>query len=168
MPDPSSLVANPFAALTAVAGPAVLTNACSVLALGTSNRIARVVDRTRVVLGHIRNEETGSGLHESWREQLDRLRRRGRLLFTALRAIYAALGAFAACALFSVVGAVGAYYELAGLGRAVALLALATGFLAVGALVTAAIVIVAEIRLALLTMEQGMDDSLSGRPGRSV
>ncbi|HWP04352.1 MAG TPA: DUF2721 domain-containing protein [Polyangiaceae bacterium] len=159
---------NPFAVLTVVVAPAILTNACSVLALGTSNRIARVVDRTRVVLGHIRNEETGSGLHESWREQLDRLRRRGRLLFTALRAIYAALGAFAACALFSVVGAVGAYYELAGLGRAVALLALATGFLAVGALVTAAIVIVAEIRLALLTMEQGMDDSLSGRPGRSV
>lgn len=158
---------NPFAVLTVVVAPAILTNACSVLALGTSNRVARVVDRTRVVLGHIRNEEPGSGLHESWREQLDALRRRGRLLLTALRAVYAALGAFAACALFSVVGAVGAFYDLAGLGRVVALCALVTGLGAVSALVTGAIVIVAETRLALQTMEQGIEDSLSGRPARS-
>jgi hypothetical protein len=157
---------SPFAVLTIVVAPAILTNACSVLALGTSNRIARVVDRTRVVLGHIRNEEAGSGLHESWREQLDRLRRRGRLLLTALRAVYAALGAFAACALFSVVGAVGAYYDLAGFGRTVALLALATGLGGVGALVAGSVVIVAETRLALQTMEQGIDDSLAGRPTR--
>jgi hypothetical protein len=39
---------NPFAALTAVVAPAVPTNAFSVLRLGTSNRLARVVDRTRV------------------------------------------------------------------------------------------------------------------------
>ena len=36
---------NPFAVLTAVVAPAILTNACSVLALGTSNRLARVVAR---------------------------------------------------------------------------------------------------------------------------
>ena len=158
---------SPFAVLTIVVAPAILTNACSVLALGTSNRIARVVDRTRVVLGHIRNEEAGSGLHESWREQLDRLRRRGRLLLTALRAIYAALGAFAACALFSVVGAVGAYYDIAGVGRAVALLALASGLGGVGALVAGSVVIVGETRLALQTMEQGIADSLAGRPTRT-
>jgi len=40
---------NPFGVLTSVVAPAILTNACSVLALGTSNRLARVVDRTRVV-----------------------------------------------------------------------------------------------------------------------
>ncbi len=44
-----SLNDNPFAVLTAVVAPAILTNACSVLCLGTSSRIARVVDRTRVV-----------------------------------------------------------------------------------------------------------------------
>ena len=40
---------NPFAVLTAVVAPAILTNASSVLALGISNHLARVVDRTRVV-----------------------------------------------------------------------------------------------------------------------
>ena len=34
---------NPFAALTAVVAPAILTNASSILALGTGNRVARVV-----------------------------------------------------------------------------------------------------------------------------
>jgi len=157
---------NPFAVLTVVVAPAILTNACSVLALGTSNRVARVVDRTRVVIQQIRKEEAGSGLHESWREQLGILRRRGRLLVTALRAVYAALGGFAACALFSVVGAGGLYYDLAGFGRAIAVLAILPGFGAVGALVTGAVVIVAETRLALQTLEQGVDDSLSGRPAQ--
>ena len=48
-PLSGALTGNPFAALTTIVAPAVLTNACSVLCLGTSNRIARVVDRSREV-----------------------------------------------------------------------------------------------------------------------
>jgi len=36
---------NPFASLSLIAAPAVLTNASSVLALGTSNRFARAIER---------------------------------------------------------------------------------------------------------------------------
>jgi hypothetical protein len=43
----TSITDNPFAVLTLIAAPAVFTNASSVLALGTGNRLARVVDRTR-------------------------------------------------------------------------------------------------------------------------
>lgn len=43
--DPNSLTQNPFAALTFVAAPALLTNASSVLALGTINRMLRTRDR---------------------------------------------------------------------------------------------------------------------------
>ena len=42
MPLPSD---TPYAALTLIVAPAILTNASSVLALGTSNRFARAVDR---------------------------------------------------------------------------------------------------------------------------
>jgi hypothetical protein len=80
MPDPSSLVANPFAALTAVAGPAVLTNACSVLALGTSNRLARVVDRTRVVTRQLAEQKPGTKEYESLARQRTRLAVRSHLL----------------------------------------------------------------------------------------
>jgi hypothetical protein len=41
--------ADPFSILTIVVAPAVLTNASSVLALGTNNRLARVADRTHAV-----------------------------------------------------------------------------------------------------------------------
>jgi len=54
---------NPFAVLTAVVAPAILTNACSVLALGTSNRLARVVDRTRVVARELAALESGGSAH---------------------------------------------------------------------------------------------------------
>lgn len=39
--------ANPFAALSLIVAPAILTNACSVLIMSTSNRFARTVDRAR-------------------------------------------------------------------------------------------------------------------------
>ena len=45
-----ALDTNPFAILTFIAAPAVLTNASSVLALGTSNRFARAIDRTRAMI----------------------------------------------------------------------------------------------------------------------
>jgi len=43
--DANSLTQNPFAALTFVAAPALLTNASSVLALGTINRMLRTRER---------------------------------------------------------------------------------------------------------------------------
>ena len=54
---------NPFAVLTAIVAPAILTNASSVLALGTSNRLARVVDRTRIVAVHLATLESGGAEH---------------------------------------------------------------------------------------------------------
>ena len=36
------VASNPVAVLTALVAPAILTNACSVLALGTSNRLGSV------------------------------------------------------------------------------------------------------------------------------
>src|ERR1700694_2131670 len=101
---------NPFAVLTAVVAPAILTNACSVLALGTSNRLARGVDRTRVVARELALIEPGGsdpplkghfpGDYDSWAAQLAGLQVRTQLLVKALRGVYGSLGVFstAACA----------------------------------------------------------------------
>src|SRR5713101_7757470 len=111
---------NPFAVLTAVVAPAILTNACSVLALGTSNRLARVVDRTRVVARELAALEPGGSGHpshgqsqqraqddyESWAAQLTGLQVRTRLLVKALRVIYGSLGLFATAGLALLAGAV--------------------------------------------------------------
>src|SRR4051794_13274556 len=41
--------ANPFGILTFIVAPAILTNASSVMSLGTSNRFARAIDRARAL-----------------------------------------------------------------------------------------------------------------------
>src|SRR6516165_12205219 len=110
----SVVAGNPFAVLTAVVAPAILTNASSVLALGTSNRLARVVDRTRVVAKELAGiEPAGSEYtsnHQSLVTQLERLQVRAQLLVKALRVFYASLGLFATAALLSVVGSIITYY----------------------------------------------------------
>lgn len=107
--DASIVSFSPLAALTAVAGPAVLTNACSVLALGTSNRLARVVDRTRFVSRELRAHAAGTPEHELWNRQHQRLAIRTHLLLKSLRSFYTALGAFAASALTLGLGSVAAH-----------------------------------------------------------
>ena len=103
-----ALADNPFAALTIVVAPAVLTNASSVLCLGTGNRIARVVDRTRILNTQLAALATGDPLREAYQKQLGRLQDRANLLLTALRFLYTSIGSFAAAALISIVGSLAA------------------------------------------------------------
>jgi len=155
---------NPFAVLTVVVAPAILTNACSVLALGTGNRVARVVDRTRAITIELATIVKGTPIYENRLANIQRLRKRARLLLTALRIIYASLGGFAACALISVVGAVTSFYGYSVLFEIAAFVALATGLSAVVGLVSGCAVMVAETRLALLSVDEALEDALAGRP----
>src|SRR5690606_2874620 len=104
-------VDNPFAVLTAVVAPAVLTNACSVLCLGTGNRIARVVDRSRIVAKELAGLARDSAENTHWETQLALLQQRAKRLFWALRLLYGALGSFATAALIAIVGAATASFE---------------------------------------------------------
>ena len=45
----TDLESNPFAILTFIVAPAILTNASSINALATSNRLARSIDRARKI-----------------------------------------------------------------------------------------------------------------------
>jgi hypothetical protein len=156
---------NPFAVLTAVVAPAILTNACSVLALNTSNRVARVVDRSRVVAGELASTPKGTVPHDNRLAQIARLQRRAHLLVQALRFIYAALGGFAASALISIVGAIVAYYEVSAfLKVAAAVVALCAGFGAAAGLVSGCVLIVAETRLALRSVDEAVEDAMATRP----
>jgi len=156
-------VDNPFAVLTAIVAPAILTNACSVLALGTSNRVARVVDRTRLLTAELVKLAPAEAGSATRLRQIQRLRTRARLLMSALRFIYAALGSFAACALISVLGALATSYDLPLLFHASALVALSIGLGAITALVVGCTKMVAETRLALVGMGEEVTDSLGER-----
>ena len=100
------LAANPFTILSLIAAPAVLTNASSVLALGTSNRFARAIDRARALSKWLEEQEANDGPMTKLRvRQLNRTERRSILLLHALRCFYTSLGSFAAAALISLIGA---------------------------------------------------------------
>ncbi len=145
---------NPFAVLTLIAAPAVFTNASSVLALGTGNRLARVVDRTRFLARELhantRRDETTS----MWVNHLSRLEKRGALLVRAMKYFYGSIGAFAAASLVSILGAslAGSEYRLpfAVIGG-FSFVAGSTGFVG---LVVGCLLLVNETRLALRTVSE--------------
>src|SRR5213594_968337 len=94
--EPVTLTQSPFAVLTFIAAPALLTNATSVLALSTINRMLRTRDRMHELFN--RSEAGGQSEAETKRllDQVDRVERQALLLLRALHSIYVALGSFAA------------------------------------------------------------------------
>ena len=150
----NAVASNPFAVLTAIVAPAILTNASSVLALGTSNRLARVVDRTRIVAAQLGSFEPGIADYQMWSAQLAPLHIRSQLLVKALRFFYAGLGLFAASALVSVGGSIVAYYGQAVLFRAAAALAILTGASAVFGLCAGCALMIRETQLAVKYLEE--------------
>src|SRR5690606_23010901 len=88
--------ANPFAILSFIVAPAILTNASSVLAMSTSNRLARVVDRARELTRQLEAEkEPENGVTARRLRELLAAETRSLMLIRALRSFYTALGAFA-------------------------------------------------------------------------
>ena len=150
----TAVAGNPFAVLTAIVAPAILTNASSVLALGTSNRLARVVDRTRVVAAELSAFEPESPDYQMWLAQLEPLQVRAQLLVKALRLFYAGLGLFAASALVSVGGSIAAYYGQRLFFEGAAALAVLTGASAVLGLASGCVLMVRETQLAVRNLAE--------------
>jgi hypothetical protein len=145
---------NPFAVLTAIVAPAILTNASSVLALGTSNRLGRVVDRTRVVASAMAALDPSSPDYPTWKAQLDPLQVRAQQLLKALRLFYADIGLFAASALVSVGGSIAAYYGQKLIFEGAAALAVLTGTSAVLCLSAGCVLMVHETQLAVQSLSE--------------
>lgn len=144
---------SPFAALTIIVAPAILTNAASVLSLGTGNRIARVVDRTRVLAAGLAAIDPDSARAAAYRDHLDRLRVRGGLLLRALRSFYVSIASLSAAALISVVGAVLAASVSDAIFRVLAALGMLAGTIGVGGLVLGGAVMVRETHLAVAFLD---------------
>lgn len=133
--EPSTLTQSPFAVLTFIAAPALLTNASSVLALSTINRMLRTRERMHELFAR---SETGEGSEAESRrlvEQVNRVEKQAVLLLRALHAIYVALGAFSGATLVTLLGAVLAPYQGALWFRVLVWLGLGLGFIGVGGLV---------------------------------
>lgn len=147
---------NPFGVLTTVVAPAVLTNACSVLCLGTSNRIARVVDQSRVIAAELRSGVPGCADQERGRRQFAVLRQRAKQLLWALRLFYASLGSFACAVLIAIAGGALAATNYSEAFEVAAAVGFFVGAVGVSAVTVGCALMVAEVRLAL---KQTADDT---------
>ena len=144
------LANNPFAVLSFIAAPALLTNTSSLLTLATSNRFARAVDRARALAGRLETAPPEDPDGEEARLlfwQLESAELRVLRVIRALSAFYFAVGAFGLGTLASLVGSALEFLHAGVAGHAafwLALLAVACG---VGGLITGASLLVLESRL---------------------
>jgi hypothetical protein len=146
---------NPFAALTLIAAPAVLTNACSVLALGTGNRLARAVDRARELATQLEQPGALDGEMAPFRcDELTSVQKRMLMLIRALQAFYVGIGSFATAALLSLLGAVMMSRTPDIVANAMEVLAVGVGGIAVAALIRGSWFLVSETRIAVDSLEK--------------
>jgi hypothetical protein len=148
----ASPAGNPFAALSLIVAPAILTNACALLAMSTSNRLARAVDRARELSRQIE----APGDHDETRllGELTTSEERAVLLLRVLRSFYIALGAFALATLVSLVGAVVAAVQSGPTVRALELVGVVAGAAAVGALIHGSSLLIRETRMAVSVVSE--------------
>jgi hypothetical protein len=141
---------NPFEILTLIVAPAILTNASSVLSLGTSNRFARTVDRSRFLAEKMKEPEKLLPQELAlYQKQLPVIGRRSLLLVKSLTWFYVSVGAFAATAFISILGA-GMTFLGNGLASKITVIAsLLSGIGGVVGLVTGTSLLVREMWLAL-------------------
>jgi hypothetical protein len=145
---------NPFALLSLIAAPAVLTNAASVLVMSTSNRFLRASERMRAFAVRIEEKKLSPAARALLHKQVDRTERQAVLLLGALHAAYVAIGSFASASLISILGA-GLAATSVGIGFDVmAGLALAVGFLGAGGLVWACGKLLLANRLSMVNMSE--------------
>lgn len=148
---------NPFAEFSLIVAPAILTNASSVLAMSTSNRLARAVDRARELARQLEAFEAAEGPHSpeskaDFARRLDELsatEHRTAMLLRVLQSFYVALGGFASSTLLSLLGAVS---TKAGGGLLITFLelaAVAAGTIGVAALVRGSLILVRETGIAV-------------------
>lgn len=143
---------NPFALLTLIAAPALLTNAASLLALSTSNRFLRAGERLRAVAEGI---EKASPEDKGWRMvQMNRIEQQAILLLDALRVVYVALGGFVSASLVSILGAGFAARDWHPAAEIMMVLGLICGFIGAGSVVWACVRLFHATRLSLMNISE--------------
>ena len=159
---------NPFAVLSLIVAPAIMTNASAVLVMSTSNRLARAVDRARDLSKHLESPD-GLSSPETQRRfrELAATEQRTVLLLRGLRSFYAALGGFASATLISLLGAVLVPVSDVRLVRAIEVVGVAAGLLAVTAVVHGSALLLNETRIAVRVLTERIRAIQSQRPDAS-
>jgi hypothetical protein len=146
---------NPFAILTFISAPAVLTNASCVLLFGTGNRYGRAIDRVHELADLVEREANLGEAELRLRiRQLSAAETRTLLIVRALTCFYSAVAGFVASTLVSLIGAV---LVSTGVRRGVDFsfaLAFVAGSLAVLAMIAGASMLARETRFSFQVLRE--------------
>jgi hypothetical protein len=153
--DCVDLSTNPFAILSFISAPAVLTNASCVLLFGTGNRYGRAVDRVHELSDAVESSHTMGEIELRLRvRQLESSEKRVLLIVQALSCFYTAVAGFVASTLVSLIGAL---LVSAGMARGVRLsfgLAFLAGSIGVSAVLTGAVMLARESQFSLRILRE--------------
>jgi Protein of unknown function (DUF2721) len=147
--DPASLAQSPFAVLSFIAAPAVLTNATSTLVTSTTTRWLET--RKAMKRSLAKSQKPGIPEQEAAgnRDHGGRLETQATMLLGALRLIYIALGAFASATLVTLVGAALVPFHEALWYYSLALLGVVLGAVGVGCLIFSSILLFQTTQISL-------------------
>ena len=159
-----AITTNPFVVLSYVGGPAILTNAASLLLMSTSNRFARAVDRSRELMRRMAQPALGIEKTADYEETYI-VRRRVRQIASALSGLYLAAAMFGLATLLSVAGAVLAEIMGGPISISVIVAAVCAGIVGFSGFVFAGIILVIESRLALKSLIRESDEALAALDG---
>ncbi|MGA2051742.1 MAG: DUF2721 domain-containing protein, partial [Opitutales bacterium] len=148
------LSTNPFAVLTVVAAPALLTNSASVLALSTSNRFLRASERMRSLGEQLEEKVLPAHVRKMLFHQVNRVERQSVMLLNALRGIYVAMACFAGSTIISIIGAVRATSPYHVEVEFIITLGFLVGFVGVMSLMYGAYMLFQATRLSLLNIAE--------------
>jgi len=150
--DAAAITQSPFAVLTFIVAPAILTNATSVLGMSTINRMLRTRERMQQLYSESKAAPGYCG--EDFLAQVDSVERQAVLLLGAMRSIYVSLGSFAAAALVTLLGAVIGALETGIVVRVVVGTGLLLGFVGVSGLVSGCLKLFQATRLSMTTIRE--------------
>jgi hypothetical protein len=164
------LTNNPFAVLTFIAAPALLTNASCLLALSTINRLLRTRESMRELLKESETAALPRG--PKFVEHVNRVERQAVMLLSALHWIYVALGAFVAATLVTLLGAVAGQLGSELALRAVVGVGLGLGFVGVAGLIGGCVNLFHATQLSLTNIREeaatirARQEQLKNLPGK--
>jgi hypothetical protein len=157
MTPEATFAQSPFAVLTFIAAPALLTNASSVLAMSTINRMLRTRDRMHEMFAESQARKFEGREAARLVEQVGRVEKQAIILLRALRSIYVALASFAGATLVTLLGALLAPFHGALIFKVLSGLSLALGFCGVGGLIFGCANLFHATQLSLINIRQEAD-----------
>ena len=155
--DTTTITSNPFAAITIMAAPAILTNASSILTLSTSTRLMRCLDRISVLTERLGRSDLDKSLRETFAQQIELSHKQSRQFLSALRWIYITLASFAFASFGALVGAASLSFVPHFATETLAILSLASGGLGIVGFIWASFNLVTASRITVQIMSADME-----------